>query len=155
MFDSKPVSLILDLDGVLITTPNWKPDIISEDGYSKFDENCVKNLNTLLSKINIEIFLISTRRLKKSLKEFNLLFRNRGISQEIKSFIPDYPDCKSRFDELNRFLNENENMNYLIIDDDKSLNALEYKKKERLILTDYNQGFSTEKLNEALSKVNK
>jgi len=35
-------TLILDLDGVLITTPSWKADEMDADGYSKFNENCIK-----------------------------------------------------------------------------------------------------------------
>ena len=64
--------LLLDIDGVLITTPPWKQDVIHNDGYSEFNETNVANLNKLLSKIdNVEIWLSSTRRLKKRLAEFN------------------------------------------------------------------------------------
>jgi histidinol phosphatase-like enzyme len=43
--------LFLDLDGVLITTPAWKPDEIDSDGYSKFEQSCVDNLNQLLETV--------------------------------------------------------------------------------------------------------
>ena len=41
-------AILLDLDGVLITTPNWKPDEIHCDGYSVFNKVAVANLNGLL-----------------------------------------------------------------------------------------------------------
>jgi hypothetical protein len=44
-------------------------------------------------------------------------------------------------------------MDFLIIDDDKSLNGLESVIKENLILTDLNRGLDTEKLNEATERV--
>jgi len=49
------ITLILDLDGVLITTPIWKADEIDSDGYSKFNMNCVQNLNKLLIQSDFEI----------------------------------------------------------------------------------------------------
>jgi hypothetical protein len=62
MDNKNKITLILDLDGVLIVTPQWKSDTIHEDGYSDFNIECVKNLNCLLNKYIVEIWLSSTRR---------------------------------------------------------------------------------------------
>ncbi len=88
--------LILDLDGVLITNPPWKADRIHSDGYSEFNESCVENLNRLLTLAEFDIWLSSTRRTVKTLTEFNLIFKNRGIKKDIIGFIPEYPDCRNR-----------------------------------------------------------
>ncbi|WP_194510032.1 HAD domain-containing protein [Psychroserpens luteus] len=145
--------LILDLDGVLITNPSWKSDRIDSDGYSEFNESCVENLNQLLTLTEFDIWLSSTRRTVKTLTEFNLIFKNRGINKEIVGFLPEYADCKNRKEEVQKFIAEYKPSDFLIIDDDKSLNGLENGIKEKLILTDLIKGFDLEKLNEVTEKM--
>lgn len=135
--------LILDLDGVLITTPNWKADEIDIDGYSKFNMDCVTNLNKLLSTFELEIWLSSTRRTVKTRTEFNQIFKNRGINTSITGFLPQYDNCKTRKDEILRFIEEHNISDFLIIDDDKSLNGLEDIHKEKLVLTELQKGLIT------------
>lgn len=147
--------LILDLDGVLITTPIWKADEIDSDGYSKFNMNCVDNLNKLLSQYDFEIWLSSTRRTVKTLAEFNGIFKNRNIEKEIKGFLPKYQECKTRKDEITRFIEEFKISNFLIIDDDKSLNGLNENHKKSLILTELQKGFDSERFELAIEKIKK
>ena len=148
---TKPL-LILDLDGVLITTPTWKSDEIDTDGYSKFNHQCVKNLNKFLSEFEFEIWLSSTRRTVKTLEEFNDIFKNRNIEKSINGFVPEYKDCMTRKDEVLRFIKEHKTSNFLIIDDDKSLNGLDEKYKKKLVLTELLKGFDMEKLELAIKK---
>ncbi len=145
--------LILDLDGVLITSPPWKSDEMDFDGYSKFDSECVKNLNIILEEECCEIWLSSTRRRTKSLIELNTIFRNRGIFKEIKGFLPENDYNLDRKEEILNFLKEKEIRDFIIIDDDKSLNAMSDDLKEKLVLTDYSKGLNREKLGEALQKL--
>lgn len=146
-------TLILDLDGVLITTPMWKADEIDSDGYSKFNEDCVTNLNKLLSIREFEVWLSSTRRTIKALSEFNQIFKKRNIKTSISGFLPEYDDCRTRKDEILRFIEEHNTSNFLIIDDDKSLNGLEEKYKKKLILTELQKGFDKEKFELAIGKI--
>jgi len=146
----KKTLLILDLDGVLITTPPWKPNEIHQDGYSDFNVESVKNLNELLQFANFEIWLSSTRRTVKSLQEFNQIFKNRNIEGEIMGFLPIHKHRLSRREEIDYFIEQNQLLDYLIIDDDKSLNALVDKSK--LVLTELLIGFNYEKLIEAKRK---
>lgn len=148
-------TLILDLDGVLITTPIWKADKIDSDGYSEFNMNCVDNLNKLLQQSDFEIWLSSTRRTVKTLSEFNRIFENRNIKSHIKGFLPEYQECKNRKDEIIRFIEESKFSDFLIIDDDKSLNGLDEIHKEKLILTELQKGFDMEKLELAIKKIKK
>lgn len=141
--------LILDLDGVLITTPPWKADEMDSDGYSKFNESCLTNLNELLTLYDFDIWLSSTRRTLKTIEEFNLIFKFRNIKKPIKGYLPIYPWCKNRKEEILTFIDEFEISNYLIIDDDKSLNGLEQNYKDNLILTDLMKGFDRDKLKSA------
>ena len=145
--------LILDLDGVLITNPSWKADQIGSDGYSEFNASCAAHLNQLLALTEFDIWLSSTRRTVKTLNEFNLIFKNRGIKKEIVGFLPEYLDCKNRKEEILKFIAEFKVYDFLIIDDDKSLNGLENGLKEKLILTELMKGFNLEKLKEATEKI--
>ena len=149
----KNTTLILDLDGVLITTPPWKADKIDPDGYSKFNDDCIKNLNELLEKVEIEIWLSSTRRTVKTLDEFNNIFKNRKIRKSITGFVPVYENIKNRKEEVERFINERKLENYIILDDDKSLNELNFEMKKNLVLTELIKGFDQEKLNEAIKLI--
>ncbi|MEO0505721.1 MAG: HAD domain-containing protein [Bacteroidota bacterium] len=145
--------LILDIDGVLITNPPWKADQILSDRYSEFNETCVGNLNELLNVAEFDIWLSSTRRMKKNLVEFNEIFGNRGIKQKLKGFLPEYADCKNRKEEVLKFITEFGPTDFLIIDDDKSLNGLTESLKRKLILTELTKGFDSQKLQEAVEKL--
>ena len=152
-YNLNKMHLILDLDGVLITNPSWKADRIHSDGYSEFNESCVENLNRLLTLAEFDIWLSSTRRTMKTLTEFNLIFKNRGIEKQIVGFLPEYANCRSRKEEVLNFITELKLTDFLIIDDDKSLNGLDSGIKEKLILTELTKGFNSDKLKEAISKI--
>ena len=145
--------LILDLDGVLITTPTWKADEMDSDGYSKFNNDCVENLNELLTIEDYDIWLSSTRRIVKTLDEFNLIFAHRKIKKPISGFLPEYEECKNRREEVERFINDSEIKEFLIIDDDKSLNGILKGYKEQLVLTELIKGFDGERLEFAKEKI--
>ncbi len=145
--------LILDLDGVLITTPLWKAGEIDSDGYSKFNEDCIANFNKLLAHGDFEICLSSSRRTKKTRSEFDQIFKNRNINCSISGFMPEYEDCRTRKDELMRLITDRRIADFLILDDDKSLNGLEEKYKEKLVLTELHKGFDHESLEIALQKI--
>ena len=113
--------ILLDLDGVLITTPNWKPDKMHEDGYSDFNPICVDNLNRLLKQTKFDIVLSSTSRRGVEIDQMNEYFKARGLIKPIVAYVPLYEGKLSRLQEIELFLKEHEPMNYFIIDDDKSL----------------------------------
>lgn len=143
--------IILDLDGVLITTPSWKRDDIQEDGYSVFNSNAIEHLNKLLSVAEAELWLISDRRKGFTLEQFNVFFKNRNIKQELSGMVPVYFEYILRIEEFKTFINDEAIKNYLLIDDDSSLDALDDKsfwvKPSSLI------GFNEEKFNEAIQKI--
>jgi len=144
-------TLILDLDGVLITTGAWKPDAIDVDGYSEFDYVAVQNFNKLLKDNKFEIWLSSSRRIYKSLEEMNAIFKHRGIVQPITGFLPYLPALENRKKEVEHFIKVQKLQRYLILDDDKTLNALPPIMKAKLVLTKFLIGFKEEKLAEAFS----
>jgi hypothetical protein len=144
-------TLILDIDGVLITTPPWKPDSVHADGYSDFNEKCVANLNQLLSTAQFEIWLSSTRRTVKTLDEFNQIFSNRLIKQEIVGFLPASDISTRRKDEVEAFIRSRQLTDFLVLDDDSSLN--DFSHPEKAVVTRLTIGFDEEKLEEAVKKI--
>lgn len=119
--------ILLDLDGVLITTVPWEPDKMHEDGYSDFNPICVTNLNRIIKDTGYDIVLSSTRRLKVDIHKMSEYFRARGVSKEIIAYVPDYSvddERKlNRREEIEIFLETHQPKNYLILDDDKSLSG--------------------------------
>ena len=147
--------ILLDLDGVLITTPPWQADQIHEDGYSDFNRNLVENLNKLLSLTIAEIWLSSSRRAAKSLEEFNIIFKERGVIKPINGFLPNTSAFESRINAINNFLDEVSPRNFIIIDDDRSLQGLSSDRKQFWIQTSPLIGFDKIKLNESLERLKK
>jgi len=156
--DLEPIGgtyLFLDLDGVLITTPSWKADEIEEDGYSKFNTKCIENFNKLLGAKRFQIWLSSSRRMVKTLEEFDQIFRNREINGRIAGFLPLYDDCKNRKEEILKFITEKEITKFIILDDDNSLNSLEEEFKCKLVKTNYLLGFREADLKKAFGIIEK
>ncbi len=143
--------LFLDLDGVLITTPSWKPDEIDFDNYSKFNSFCVENLNIILQNYNFEIWISSSRRINKTINEINTIFYNRNIKQIISGFLPVFEINYQRNIEIESFLKTQEYNTLLILDDDTSLQNLSIELKIRWIQTFPLMGLNLTKLNECLT----
>lgn len=141
--------IILDLDGVMITTPSWKSDDIHQDGFSMFNENA-SNWIDKLCNVDAEFWLISSRRSGFTLEQFNVFLKNRNMNIKLSGLVPIYENRK-RIDELLTFLKENSPENYLLIDDDGSLEDLE--DKTFWIKTQPLVGFNEEKFNEAIKKI--
>ncbi len=144
--------VILDLDGVMITTPSWRADEIAADGYSEFNIEAAANLNSLMKSIDAELWLSSTRRLQKTLDEFNEIFKMRNIESTLEGFLPAYEIGTRRNIEIDHFLDGESTSNFLILDDDQSLHALEKGRKAYWIKTDPLVGFNADKLAEAKMK---
>ncbi len=147
--NEKVILLLLDLDGVLITTPPWKREEQLSDGYSAFSKNCVSNLNRILELGRFEIWLSSSRRKAKTILEFNQIFDFRGINQSITGMLPEYPREYSRKQELESFLSQKPDSSFLILDDDKSLNDLDDSLKKYLVQTQFLKGFNDDSFLEA------
>ena len=136
--------IILDLDGVLITTPHWKPDRMHKDGYSDFNADSVEKLNRILEFTGYKIVLSSTRRKRVDKDRMNEYFKARGIIQEIVAYVPDYDvegeRSLTRREELERFISEHKPEEYFILDDDKSLFGASEDIKSRWIQVDPMKG---------------
>jgi diphthamide synthase subunit DPH2 len=127
--------ILLDLDGVMITTKPWESDFILADDFAEFNPRAVAKLNQLLKETGFDIVLTSTRRYVHDIDQMNEFFKTRGIEGKIIEYLPLYDRNLrySRYDEVTRFLMKHRPNNYLVIDDDRSVARLGY---DKLMLTD-------------------
>lgn len=131
--------LLLDIDGVLETSPSWKKLEFLEDNFYKFNEHAQKYLIEIIDKINPEIILTTTHRINYNLTEWNQIFELRGINVDKISKINDAKkaiDLKNRNVEIEEWFLKNSTAEFLILDDDKSLNELPSNLKNRWIQID-------------------
>jgi len=122
--------ILLDLDGVLIPAKSWiKPDILN-DGFPSFSVGAITTLNKIINT-HTKIILTTSHRNNYSISEWIDIFSSRGIIISDLSILP-YTD--SRIDGIKDWCGKNTE-DFIIIDDDKSLNDLPFNIKKNLIQT--------------------
>ena len=127
--------ILLDIDGVMVPVSSWKPAELLNDGFSRFSNRAVANLQKIISETGASIVLTTSHKGNFSLAEWGRIFNARGICSRIERL--DYNSTNlSRKEEILIWLNVHKNEDdFVIIDDDKSLNALPTQIKNKLILT--------------------
>lgn len=128
--------LFLDIDGVMVHTNPSKPIEQLEDNFYVFDDEAVTVLNRIISKNVIdEIIISSSHRFKFTPTEWERLFSTRKIKiNKISIIAIEKGSRKENIFSWIEFRRLKPN-DYIIIDDDKSLNGLPEVIKKRLILT--------------------
>lgn len=146
--------VFLDIDGVLCTQPPWKPEVMADDGYSEFNAACVQRLNALVEQTGAKVILTSSRRMTKSVAEFQQIMQRRGFRGEISGKVDDAtePNGASRASEIAGWLlRHGEPARYVILDDDPRLAELPAPYRQHWVRTSYLQGFDALALAEALA----
>jgi hypothetical protein len=128
--------ILLDIDGVMIPAASWKPVLILDDDFPQFSIKAVSNLNQILNETGASIVLTTSHKSRFSLAEWGSIFKTRGIDVKIQK-LDDNIDNLDRKGEVLNWIDKNRNYEeeYIIIDDDKTLNDLPAEIKERLVLT--------------------
>lgn len=145
--------ILLDIDGVLVTTPAWRPVEQLADGFMCFNEGAAKNLNSLLELTEAEIVLTTTHRISYSLDEWYGIFAARGIKLTSIAKVNDAKALNAvtkRADEVEAWIALNRDANYVIIDDDSSINGLPEFMKDRFVQTKPMLGLNDEAARGAL-----
>jgi hypothetical protein len=145
--------IFLDIDGVLCTQKQWKPEIMAEDGYSQFNQRCVEKLNTLVEQTHAKVILTSSRRINKTLEAFAAIMRRRGFTGELLGKINDHTELSSvsREDEIRQWLEKHgEPARYVIIDDDARIARIGEPYVQHWVRTTYHRGLDEEALERAL-----
>ena len=138
--------LFLDIDGVMLPAAGWKTPELLEDGFPAFSLKATGVLQNLVS-VDTTVMLITSHKSKYSIDEWKNIFERRGIKIEnLKSFDNNDNNISRKDEVLNWFNLNNVHEDFVILDDDKSLNDLPLFLKEHLILTNPLVGLTNDHL---------
>jgi hypothetical protein len=144
----------LDIDGVMVPAKGWKSPEFLNDGFPAFSSKAIITLQNLISNEDT-ILLTTSHKAKFSIEEWKNIFKNRGINIENIRALPENLNNLSRKDEIINWFNVNSiDEDFVIIDDDKSLNELPDFIKENLVQTSPYIGL-TEEHCEAIKSVSR
>ncbi len=129
--------IFLDIDGVMVPAKSWQRPEILEDGFVAFSSKAVQVLKEVLSQnTNACIMLTTSHKSRFSHSEWIEIFQRRGLNVNQLNSLVENTELLSRKEEILNWFNTNEiQEDFIIIDDDKSLNDLPKFFKDRLVLT--------------------
>jgi hypothetical protein len=143
--------ILLDLDGVMIPATSWKKPEFLEDGFPMFSRRSIEALQKIISETSADILLTTSHKSKYSIEEWKNIFSLRGLKLNKVDKLEDNANYLNRKDEIMSWVNRTiELPNFIIIDDDKSLNELPKFVKDNLIQTSALVGLTNELAMEAL-----
>lgn len=150
------LNLYLDIDGVMVPANAWRKPELLEDGFPEFSPKAVSALGRILSNSSATIVLTTSHKSKYTLKEWKNIFKRRNIPVLKITRLPENKQHLNRKEELLRYFAAKEQVsNFLIIDDDKSLNALPNSLKDKLIQTSGSVGLTDDLADKALDIIEK
>jgi hypothetical protein len=149
------VKILLDIDGVMVSAKPWQTCETGADGFCAFSKFSVEGLNRILvASANPEIILTTSHKNTFTLQEWESIFSTRGVLKtKIGRLVSNNPRL-SRYEEIKHWHSENEDAKFIILDDDRSLNAFETSFKEaHLVMTNPTVGLTSEAADDAIQKV--
>lgn len=127
--------IFLDIDGVMVPATSWKAPENLEDGIPMFTQKSTEALRGLISD-ETTVILTTSHRIRFTHAEWKRIFERRGLSISKLLSLEANHDFKKRKDEILEWLTIHHVIeDFVIIDDDTSLNALPKDLKEHVILT--------------------
>lgn len=127
--------VFLDIDGVMVPAKSWESSKLLSDGFPEFSDKAVRVLQNVVSE-DVTVMLTTSHKSRFSIEEWKKIFFTRGIYINNLGKLGESEFGTSRKDEILNWLNINNiNDNFIILDDDKSLNALPNFLKNNLVLT--------------------
>ncbi len=134
----------LDIDGVMVPAKGWKCPELLHDGFPVFSIRATRTLQRLVAATDT-IMLTTSHKSTYSIEAWKRIFRNRGINIENLAVLPENVHHLSRKDEIVHWFNvHNVDENFVIIDDDKSLNELPAFLRDKLVQTSSYIGLTEE-----------
>jgi hypothetical protein len=131
------MQILLDIDGVMVPANSWKQPSFHTDGFAEFSPIAVKALKRILKAPNASLVLTTSHKKSYSLQQWVNIFQTRGVAVSSIEVLNENDMSLSRKDEvINWLTHRKRDLDFIIIDDDKSLNDLPAHFKQRLLLTD-------------------
>ena len=148
--------IFLDIDGVLVPAKSWEKPRLLDDGFPEFSTAATRVLKLIISE-NTKVMLTTSHKSSFTIPQWKRIFSKRGLDIHKIGKLKENKTMLSRKDEItNWFLSNKMDDKFIIIDDDKSLNALPQNLKEHLILTSPMIGLDdrhSDEINNLLRKV--
>jgi 16S rRNA C1402 (ribose-2'-O) methylase RsmI len=146
--------ILLDIDGVMVPATPWKRPEILDDGFMQFSHKACIALNKIIEETNANILLTTSHKSSYTLTQWKEILNERNITVQKIMKLNDNVNYLNRREEItNWFQRLNEQMPFIIIDDDKSLNTLPNNLKAKLIQTSATVGLTEELANEAIDNL--
>lgn len=144
--------IMLDIDGVMVSAKSWSSPELLPDGFVQFSSKASRALQRIITETGATILLTTSHKSKYTINQWYKMFKTRGLEVDKIERLPESSYYVSRKDEiLNWYNNNNKNDNFVIIDDDKTLNGLSTFLKEKLILTSSLIGLTDELASKAIA----
>jgi HAD domain in Swiss Army Knife RNA repair proteins len=150
--------ILLDIDGVMVPANSWKKPEFLNDGFPVFSHKATKALQRIISETSATILLTTSHKSNYEIKEWKNIFKLRDIKVNKIDRLCENTNHLNRKEEIiNWWFNSKNSIyeDFIIIDDDKSLNALPKLLKNKLIQTSASVGLTDELANEALKIMKK
>ncbi len=132
---TRQMKILLDIDGVMVPAKPWIHPARSSDGFYVFKPTAVDSLNVLISNHNADLLLTTSHRHSYSLEKWRDLQVDRGVIVNSLNRLPIHHGSASRREEIMRWIHNNPSTEFIIIDDDSSLQDLPSEIKQRWIQT--------------------
>lgn len=146
------MKIFLDIDGVMVPAMSWRRPEFLSDGFPAFSKKASDALRNILQATGAEVVFTTSHKSLYSLPEWRSIFSLRGIELQKVSTLPENNMPQNRKDELLQwFRHHPPGANFVIIDDDKSLNALPPELKKHVVLTGSTVGLVEESGKEAIA----
>ncbi|UUW08679.1 HAD domain-containing protein [Flavobacterium plurextorum] len=142
--------IFLDIDGVMVPGNSWKRPEFLNDGFPEFSPRAVKALQKIISETSADIILTTSHKSKYDLIEWKSIFKKRDLKINRIHRLEENVNYLNRRQEIMHWFNVNDCEAFIIIDDDKSLNALPTFLKSKLIQTSASVGLTDDLANQAL-----
>ncbi len=143
--------IFLDIDGVMVPANSWKKPEFLADGFFAFSSKSTIALQKIISKTNANIVLTTSHKSNYTIEEWVNIFKKRNFKINNISRLPENKNNLSRKEEIINWFNTNViREDFIIIDDDKSLNSLPEFLKNRFIQPSSLVGLTDELADEAL-----
>ena len=127
--------IFLDIDGVMVPTKSWKNPELLNDGFPAFSSKATNILQNLISE-NTTIMLTTSHKSRFTIDEWKEIFLKRGLQVTKLRSLDANVNHLNRMGEILNWFNSNIiNEDFIIFDDDKSLNDLPSFLKAKLIST--------------------
>lgn len=138
--------IFLDIDGVMVPARSWTSPELLADGFPAFSSKAILALQCLMTE-DTTIMLTTSHKSNYSLGEWKRIFERRSIPvNKIKSLDKNTEGLNRKDEILRWFACNDPEEDFIIIDDDKSLNSLPDFLKDNLIATSPLIGLTSEHL---------